>query len=91
MNMNEINEAIRQLEDGPTTYHNCMKLASLYIVRDMYGKEGSRSYNYNMYANNASNNGRRAGGSSRYDDRNQYGYDPLYYGDDMHMGRSSMF
>lgn len=88
MNINEINEAIRELENGPTTYHNCMKLASLYIVRDEYGKEGSRQYN--MYASNGG--GRRGGGSSRYEDRSQYGYDPLYYGQDMHMsGRSSMF
>lgn len=87
INMNQINEAIRELEDGPTTYHNCMKLASLYIVRDMYGKEATR--NFNMYASNSGGNGRRGGGSSRYEDRNQYGYDPFY--DDMMGRRSSMF
>lgn len=33
LNINEINEAITNLENGPTTYDSCSKLASLYIVR----------------------------------------------------------
>ncbi len=77
MNIHEINEAIRELENGPTTYHNCMKLASLYIVRDMYGKGENK--NFTMY------------GDDHRMDRSRYGYEPMY--DDMHMmdRRSSMF
>ncbi len=86
MNMNEINEAIRELEEGPTTYHNCMKLASLYIVRDMYGKDRYTTYGRDQY-NYASGDGRRAGGSSRYEN-DRYGYDPY---DEMIGKRHPMF
>ena len=34
MDINEINETIEELENSSTTFDNCMKLASLYIVRD---------------------------------------------------------
>lgn len=34
LNLEEINEAIYQLENGSTTYDTCSKLASLYIVKD---------------------------------------------------------
>ena len=34
LNLREIEEAIKELEMGSTTYNNCMKLASLYIIRD---------------------------------------------------------
>lgn len=34
LNLREIEEAIKELESGSSTYNNCMKLASLYIVRD---------------------------------------------------------
>ena len=34
LNLHEIEEAIKELEMGSTTYNNCMKLASLYIIRD---------------------------------------------------------
>ena len=34
IDINEINDTIRTLEAGDTTYENCMKLASLYTVRN---------------------------------------------------------
>ena len=33
MNLDEINKSIQELENGPTTYATCEKLASLYTVR----------------------------------------------------------
>ena len=38
MNLEEINNTIAELETGETTFVNCQKLASLYTVRDNYGK-----------------------------------------------------
>lgn len=40
MNLHEIEEAIRELEQGSCTYGNCAKLASLYIIRDEMRKSG---------------------------------------------------
>ena len=34
LNLQEIEESIKDLENSSTTYDNCSKLASLYIVRD---------------------------------------------------------
>lgn len=34
LNLSEIERSIKELESGSTTYGNCSKLASLYIVRD---------------------------------------------------------
>lgn len=34
MNIDEITNTITELENGPTTFETCMKLASLYTVRD---------------------------------------------------------
>ena len=34
LNITEINNTIIELENGDTTFANCQKLASLYIVRD---------------------------------------------------------
>lgn len=34
MNIKEIEETIKELENGSTTYDSCLKLASLYAVRD---------------------------------------------------------
>ena len=34
LNLTELINSIQELESGPTTYSNCSKLASLYIVRD---------------------------------------------------------
>ena len=38
LNMEEINNTIEELENSSTTFDNCMKLASLYIVRDEHQK-----------------------------------------------------
>lgn len=62
MNLHEIEEAIRQLEQGSCTYNNCMKLASLYIIRDEMKKKGYNSYNYGynpMYERGSSSYGYR--------------------------------
>ena len=41
INLREVEETIKDLENGAATYNNCMKLASLYIIRDeMKKKEG---------------------------------------------------
>ena len=70
LNLREVEEAIRELENGSATYNNCMKLASLYIVRDELKQKEGRYSNYNygyspMYE--------RSGSSS-------YGYkEPMYY------------
>lgn len=34
LNIDEINNTIAELENGSTTFDNCNRLASLYIVRD---------------------------------------------------------
>lgn len=34
LNVDEINNTIKELENGSTTFESCNKLASLYIVRD---------------------------------------------------------
>ena len=34
LNLEEINNTIDQLEEGNTTFDNCIKLSALYIVRD---------------------------------------------------------
>ena len=34
MDMQEIKDTIEELENGPTTYDNCIKLSALYSVRD---------------------------------------------------------
>ena len=49
MNLHEIEEAIRELEQGSCTYSNCQKLASLYIIRDEMKKSGHNMYNYGYY------------------------------------------
>ena len=36
LNITEINNTITELENGDTTFANCQKLASLYIVRDKF-------------------------------------------------------
>lgn len=80
MNLHEIEEAIRELEQGSCTYNNCMKLASLYIIRDEMKKKGYTSYNYGYYP--------------MYEkDRNMssYGYRrPMYYENDDLMIKKDM-
>lgn len=79
MNLHEIEEAIRELEQGSCTYNNCMKLASLYIVRDELKKKGYSSYNYGYYP------------MYEKDSRSSYGYRrPMYYENDDLMIKKDM-
>ena len=39
LDITEINNTIEELENGSTTFDNCLKLASLYIVRDNYKQD----------------------------------------------------
>lgn len=74
LNLHEIEEAIRELENSSMTYNSCMKLASLYVIRDELRKEGqySRSnYNYGYYP--MYERGGRSGNNS-----SSYGYRPMY-------------
>lgn len=76
LNLHEVEEAIRELENGSATYNNCMKLASLYIVRDeLRQKEGRYNYNYGYYPmyERGGNSG-NSGGNSSYNYR-----EPMYY------------
>ena len=68
MNLHEIEEAIRELEQGSCTYSNCQKLASLYIIREEMKKQGRGMYTYANYA--------RGGGGGR---GGNYGYMPMMY------------
>lgn len=82
LNLREVEEAIRELESSSATYNNCMKLASLYIVRDQLRKQGSYSQYryYPMYerGGHSGNNG------------SSYGYRPMYYHDDDLMIKKDM-
>lgn len=42
MNLHEINETIRKLEQGGTNYATCERLAALYTVRDHYSPDQTR-------------------------------------------------
>ncbi len=76
LNLREIEEAIKQLEMGSTTYNNCMKLASLYIIRDEMKKQGQGMYTYGRnYPMMYDKNGR--GGNDQ-----TYAYDPMMYAND---------
>ena len=85
LSLREVEDAIRQLENGSATYNNCMKLASLYIVRDeLKQREGYGSYNYNYYPMYE-----RGGNSSG--SRSSYGYrKPMYYDNDDLMIKKDM-
>ena len=82
LNLREVEEAIRDLQSGSATYNNCMKLASLYIVRDQMRKKdmsmgGYGQYNYTRPYYPMYERGGRGGGSS------SYGYrQPMYYTND---------
>ena len=80
MNLHEIEEAIRELEQGSCTYSNCQKLASLYIIRNEMRKSGQSMYNYGYYPMYG-----RSGESS-------YGYRrPMYYeNDDLMIKKDNM-
>lgn len=78
INPRQIEEAIRDLEESSVTYNNCMKLASLYIIRDELRKEKSQytyGYYHPMYAQGSNQGGN---GRSNYN----YRYDPMYYTND---------
>ena len=71
LNLHEVEEAIRELENGSATYNNCMKVASLYIVRDELRQKEGRYNNYNYYPMYE-----RSGNSGS----SSYGYrEPMYY------------
>lgn len=84
MNLHEIEEAIQELEQGACTYNNCLKLASLYVVRDELRKKGYSSYNYGYYpmyerGGSGGGGGSRSGGGSG-SGSSSYGYRrPMYY------------
>lgn len=74
VHLREIEEAIRELENSSSTYNNCMKLASLYIIRDeLRQREGQfSSYGYGYMPMTYE----RGGNSGR----SSYGYRrPMYY------------
>lgn len=87
LSLHEIEEAIRELENGSATYNNCMKLASLYIVRDQLKQKGMYSqYNYGYYPM-YENRGSRGGNSGS----SSYGYRrPMYYENDDLMIKKDM-
>lgn len=45
LNIEEINNTIEELENSPTTFEICLKLASLYIVRDKYLEQEKQDTN----------------------------------------------
>lgn len=88
MNLHEIEEAIRELEQGSCTYGNCEKLASLYIIRNEMRKSGQGMYTYARGGNYARSGnygyypmyerGGNSGNSS-----SSYGYErPMYFNDE---------
>lgn len=42
LNIEEVNNTIEELENSPTTFDTCLKLSSLYIVRDNYKRPENR-------------------------------------------------
>ena len=78
INLREVEEAIRELESSSATYNNCMKLASLYIIRDEFrDKEGHGYYGYNYGYSPYYERGGRSGNNS-----SSYGYRPMMYHND---------
>ena len=71
LNLHEIEQAIRELENSSMTYNSCMKLASLYIIRDELKKEGQYTRSNYGYYPMYERGGRSGNGSS-------YGYRPMY-------------
>ncbi len=75
INPREVEEAIRELEGSSATYNNCMKLASLYIIRDHMMQ--SNQYNYTNYGyypmyQRGGRSGNNSNSSYRY-------YEPMRY------------
>lgn len=65
ISLREVEDTIRELEAGAATYNNCMKLASLYIIRDELMEKEEGYYNYRYAA--------REGRPSRYARSSTYG------------------
>lgn len=95
INLREVEEAIRELQAGAATYNNCMKLASLYIIRDEFMKDPSRGmHTYSRYPMTYERG--RSGGQSGNSSSSNYGYRepydrPMMYHeqDDMMIGRDT--
>lgn len=89
INLREIEEAIHQLETSSSTYNNCMKLASLYIIRDEFrkkeGQSGYYTYGYYPYYERGGQSGNSGQGGS-----SSYGYKPMMYDDDSLMIKRDM-
>lgn len=95
LNLREIEEAIKELESGSSTYNNCMKLASLYIVRDeLMKKQGQYSnyYNYTRpYYPMMYERGGRSGNDGQ-SSNSSYAYTPMmYHNDDDLIIRKDMY
>ena len=76
INLREVEDAIKQLETSSSTYNNCMKLASLYIIRKQLSqRQGQDNYtNYSYYRPYYEHEGKNWNTS--------YGYKPMMYHDD---------
>ena len=48
ININEIDDEIKKLEECPLTYSLCEKLASLYIIKEHYEKEMNKNISNNI-------------------------------------------
>ena len=102
ISLREVEDTIHSLENGAATYNNCMKLASLYIVRDELkkkeGQYGYYTYGYErspypamMYerGGNSGNSGRSASSSYGYREPMMYAHDDdlMIHNDSMDMNR----
>jgi len=95
ISLREVEDTIRDLENGAATYNNCMKLASLYIIRDELRKKESQYgyYNYGrsypmMYerGGNSGNTGRSSSVSYGYREPMMYNHDDelMIHGNEMY-------
>ena len=85
LNLREIEEAIKELEMGSTTYNNCMKLASLYIIRDEMKKQGHTMYSYGRYYPMMYER------ENHNDNPYMYTNDPMYHSDDDLLIKKDMY
>ena len=77
--LREVEEAIRDLEQGSATYNNCMKLAALYTIRkEMAMRENNNNYTYSMYTNNTYPSHNYNYGYNPYDRDRERMYYPSY-------------
>lgn len=103
ISLREVEDTIRSLENGAATYNNCMKLASLYIVRDeLKKKEGQYGYytygyrgGYPMMYERGGNSGNSSNsGNSGQSSSGSYAYrEPMMYNhdDDLMMRGEDMY